>query len=52
VYFLGGFGASAADALALALLMPLVPMAFNLLGAIPTVLGGGLRGAAPERAAP
>jgi len=39
VYFLTGFGALPAKALALALLMPLVPMSFNLLGAIPLLLG-------------
>jgi uncharacterized membrane protein YbhN (UPF0104 family) len=39
VYFLTGFGALPAKALALGLLMPLVPMFFNLLGAIPVLLG-------------
>jgi uncharacterized membrane protein YbhN (UPF0104 family) len=48
-YFLTGFGAPAADALLLALLLPLVPMAFNLLGAIPTMLGQGLRLSTPPR---
>lgn len=43
VYFLTGFGTLPADALALALLMPLVPMFFNLLGAIPVLLGKGGR---------
>ncbi len=39
VYFLSGFGASAVDALAFALLLPLVAMFFNLLGGIPVLLG-------------
>ena len=39
VYFLTGFGALPSTALALALLMPLVPTFFNLLGAIPFLLG-------------
>lgn len=38
-YFVSGFGAGTSEALAFALLLPLVPMFFNLLGGIPVLLG-------------
>jgi uncharacterized membrane protein YbhN (UPF0104 family) len=53
VYFLTGFGALPAKALALALLMPLVPTFFNLLGSIPLLMGNVERAPrAPGVAAP